>query len=461
MNVLVRLDGREATTPADRARDRHRRLALASAAGIASRGLTALVLVVALPLAQAHLDAPALGVWSLLVTAVALLGFADLGLGNGLVNVLTEAVGRGDAAAARRSVTAGAYGLAGAALAGAAVALPVVALAPWTGLLGLSEGQVPGVRVAVAVFVILVLVAIPASIGQRVHLAYQQGWAAAATNGLGSALALGGVLAAAAADAGLAWFVAAMLGGPALAWALETAWVLGRSHPDLRPGRAAFALPTLRRVLRAGGLFLVLSVAGAAAYQSDTLVISQHLGAAEVTRYAVGLRLFTLAPTALAALVMPLWPAYGEAVARGDHDWVRATLRRSVLGSLAVAAVASAVLVVAAQPLLDRWAGGTARPDTGLVLALACWAVVSAVSTALAMYLNGAQVIRLQVVVALAMAASNLALSLVLVRRLGVAGPVWASVITQVVVVLIPELALTWPRPGRARPALPVPAATT
>ncbi len=60
---------------------------------MASRALSALSLIIGLRLADRHLSASALGVWSLLVSAVALLGFADLGIGNGLVNVLTEAVG--------------------------------------------------------------------------------------------------------------------------------------------------------------------------------------------------------------------------------------------------------------------------------------------------------------------------------------------------------------------------------
>ncbi len=455
MSLLARLDGGRDSAPADRARDRHQRIAVATAAGMASRGLSALALLIALPLAEGHLSRAELGVWSLLVSAVALLGFADLGLGNGLVNVLTEAVGRGDQVAARRAVTAAASGLALVSVVAAVVVSAAVVLGPWPGLFGVGAGEVHDLRPAIAVFAALVLVSVPGSIGQRIHLAYQQGWAAAVTNGVGSVLSLVGVVVVAAAGGGLTWFVAAMLGGQALAYLVETAWVLGHSHPDLRPTRAAFDQESLRRVVRAGGLFFVLSLAGAVAYQSDSLVISQHLGAAEVTRYLVGLRLFTLAPTALAALLMPLWPAYGEALGRGDHDWVSATLRRSVLVSLAVSGTSSLVLLFATRPLLDHWAGGTARPTTSLVAALACWGVVSAVSTALAMYFNGANIIRFQVVLALVMAVSNLALSFVLVRRIGIAGPVWASVATQVVVVVIPQLMVLRPRLQRTRPAPP------
>jgi O-antigen/teichoic acid export membrane protein len=456
--VLGRLDHTGELDDADaRSRERHLRIAVATVAGTGSRALTLLAVVVALPLAVDHLNAAELGVWSLLVTAVALLGFADLGLGNGLVNVLSDAVGREDRTTAQRAVTAAVVGSLVLALGGAAIAAVLVAVVPWASLFNVEPSQVPDLTTSVGVFAGLVLVSIPASIGQRVHLAYQQGWAASATAGAGSALSLVGVGLAAATDASLPWFVAAMLAGPAIAFGVETSWVLVRSHPDLRPQRGAFDVEVLRRLRRSGLLFFVLASAGAVAYQTDTLVIAHYLGAAEVTRYAITLRLFTLVPAALAALLMPLWPAYGEALAREDHEWVRSTLRRTALLTLGVTSLSSIVLLVLARPVLDVWAPEVRPPSQSLLLAMAIWAVVSTCSTAIAMYFNGANIIRFQVVVAIVMAASNLALSIVLVNAWGASGPVWASVITQTVVVLIPELIVIRPLLARSRTPSPPP----
>jgi O-antigen/teichoic acid export membrane protein len=446
---LGRLDrsdlGGGAVDAEGRRRDRHARVAVATVAGAASRGLALLTVVVALPLAASHLDPAELGVWSLLVTAVALLGFADLGLSNGLMNVLADALGRDDHVTARKAVTASAAGLCALAVAGAALAAVAIVAIPWERVLNVDPTQVPSLDAALIAFAACVLASIPAGLGQRVHLAYQQGWAASLTSGIGSLLSLAFVAAAALTDAGLPWFVAAMLGGTALAALGETAWVLGRSHRDLRPARRDLDLQVLGQLRRSGLLFFVLAAAGAAAYQSDTIVISHYLGAAEVTRYAIALRLFTLVPTALAALLLPLWPVYGEALAREDLAWVRTTLRRSALLALGATGASSLLLLFVARPVLEVWTPDVPAPDHGLLLALGAWAVVSTVSTAIAMYLNGANVIRLQVVVAILMAVANLALSIVLVQEIGVAGPVWASVITQVLLVLVPEAWVLWP----------------
>ena len=409
------------------------------------RGLSALALILALPLASAHLNPNEMGVWTLLVTAVALLGFADLGLSNGLLNALSEAVGRDDRLAARQAITAAFVGLSGLAIVGGSVAAILVPRISWEGILHTAPGQVSDLPLAIGAFLGLVLLTIPAGMGQRVHMAYQQAWAAAAVNGVGSILSLAGVVVCAATDASLVWFVAAMLGGTAVVFAGETAWVLGRSHRDLRPRRADLDLRVLGRLVRTGILFFLLAAAGATAYQSDSLVISHYLGAAEVTQFAVAARLFLLAPGLLTAVLMPLWPAYGEAAARQDQRWIRSTLRRSLLGSLGVSAAVSLVMLVGARPVLRVWSPHTATPSTGLLVALTLWAIVSSFSTALGVFLNGVNVIRFQVVVAVMMATTNLVLSIALVGPLGSAGPIWASVVTQSMIVVLPIMAMIGP----------------
>lgn len=435
--TLGRLD-REASTADERDRDRHRRIAVATVAGLASKVLVAGALLISVPLAAHHLTPAELGVWTILVSAVALVGWTDLGLGNGLLNLLNEALGRDDPAAVRRAVAAALVGLTAVAVAMGVVAMLAVALVPWESLFGLAPHEVDSLRPAVAAFALVILVSVPASLGQRIHLAYQQGWAASVSTGAGSALSIVGVWAAARAGASLPVFVLAMLGGSTAAYLAETVWVLGRSHRDLLPRPADLHRATLRRLLRSGTGFFALTLASSLAYQTDALVIANHLGAAEATTYVLTNRLFTLAPTALSTLLLPLWPAYGEAISRGDHHWVRRTLSRSLTTSLAISAAAALLLVAITRPLLAHWAPSTTPPSTDLLLASACWSVVMSVSFAVAMYLNGAHLIRFQLSVSSVMAIANLGASIVLVRTIGIAGPIWASVVTQTAIVLVP-----------------------
>jgi O-antigen/teichoic acid export membrane protein len=169
-------------------------------------------------------------------------------------------------------------------------------------------------------------------------------------------------------------------------------------------------------------------------YNSDNIVIAQVLGAAAVAAYAVPQKLFSFIAMVVGMGISPLWPAYGEAIARGDVAWVR----RAFLGSLWVALAISvplSTLLVAVGPWILRVAvGKSLHAPLSLLIVLAAWGVASAISVVTSMLLNGAGVLKAQTIIAVVASLSNLALSVFLTRRFGVIGVCSGSLITQVLI---------------------------
>ena len=83
-------------------------------------------------------------------------------------------------------------------------------------------------------------------------------------------------------------------------------------------------------------------------------------------------------------VLAPLWPAYGEAIARGDVEWVRRTLRRSVTIAVSLSALVSAALVMLGPWLIHAWVGTAVLPSLLLLVGLAAWKTVEAGGSALA-----------------------------------------------------------------------------
>jgi O-antigen/teichoic acid export membrane protein len=181
-----------------------------------------------------------------------------------------------------------------------------------------------------------------------------------------------------------------------------------------------------------------LQITVALAYTSDSLVIAQLLGAAAVAEYAVPEKLFSLVALAIAMVLAPLWPAYGEAIARGDHAWVRRTLKRTFLISILVASVASVFLINFGSQIIDLWVRGAIVPGLSLLIGLGLWKVVEAGGVAVAMFMNGANVVRFQVLCAVPTALLAVVLKIVLVPAVGVAGAVWASVAAYLLCTTLP-----------------------
>ncbi len=423
----------------NRARERYRRAGLATAASVLARVLAIVTLFVAVRFVADETSSDGLGLWLLLVTAVALVGFADLGIGNGLLNVVADAHGRDDERLAHEAISTAFFTLCALAAVIGAVFFVIYPHVDWAVLLNVTGPTAAQTGPAVVAFVVCVLVSMPVGVAQTVHLAYQEGWITNLWIGAGSVLSILGVIVATATHAGLAVLVLAMLGGPPVAFLLGSVVLFGFTRPHLRPRPSMVKAATSRRVLHHGFLFFILATAVAVGYQSDTLVISHFIGADAVADYAIPFRLFMLAPTLVALIVTPLWPAYGEAVARGDLDWVHRTFRRSMGISLVLTVPPTLILIPLTQPIIDRWVGPQVHPPLGLIIGIAAWAIVNAVSMALAAFFNGTGVLRFQVVAASAMAISNLALSIVLVQHIGIEGPIIATVVTQIACLLVPS----------------------
>jgi O-antigen/teichoic acid export membrane protein len=101
-----------------------------------------------------------------------------------------------------------------------------------------------------------------------------------------------------------------------------------------------------------------------------------------------------------------------------------------------------AILIPGTPWLLEAWVGDEVRaPGLELRLALGCYVVVMALSATVAAYLNAMGLLRLQAALGVVMAVSNVVLSVLFVKSMGVQGPVWATVVTQGGLVLVP---CTW-----------------
>jgi O-antigen/teichoic acid export membrane protein len=184
----------------------------------------------------------------------------------------------------------------------------------------------------------------------------------------------------------------------------------------------------------------VLSISAAVAYQTDNIVIAHILGADEVPQYAIPMQLFLIAPLLLAFVLIPLWPAYGDALARGEHAWIERTFVRSLKVAVAIGGAISFATLILIDPLLNIWVGDSITPPLSLLVGLAVWGFLNCVSGSFSMLLNGTNVIGFQAKCAMVMMVANLGLSIALTHTVGISGPVWGSIIAQTACVLLPTL---------------------
>ena len=395
--------------------------------------------IVSVPLTLRYLGAERYGLWMAISSFIALLGFSDLGIGSGLVNAISVAHGRNDRDAAVR-YTSSALAMLGAIAVGLLLIFAAVyPLVPWPRVFNASTAAAAReAGPAVAALALCFALNMPAGVVQRVQIGYQDGFAANVWQGLASLIGLAALLAAVWATAGLPWLILATSGAPLIVAALNAAAVFGWQRRWLRPRLSAVSQSAAREVAKVGLLFMVLQISIALAFSSDNLVAAQVLGLDAVPQYSVPFRMFAIPASLLGVMLAPLWPAYGEAVARGDVRWIRQTLRRSLHVSVAYGAIVSVLLVLFGKAIVRAWAGPQIHPTFTLLLGLGAWAVLYGAGNCLAMLLNGLNVVKFQMWIALVMAVTNLGLSIALAFRFGVAGIIWGTVISYGVCAMMP-----------------------
>jgi len=424
-----------------RAHERRRRVLLSALAAAGAKLISLLSLMLTVPLTLGYLGVERYGLWMAMTGLLAVVGFADLGLGYGLVNSLARAEGLGDSLYARRAVSSAFFMLTAIAAGLSLILLLVWHALPW-GLFFNARSAATGVEASSAMAILLscFLVGLPLSVVTHGFAGLQEGFRLSLYQALGALLTLSAIVVAVKLRAGLPWLVLASSGAPLVSGTLGGWDLFCRRRSDLRPQLKHASFQGTLEIARLGGLFFVVQVAAAIGFQSDGLVLARMLGPESVSTYTITQKLFLQVPFVLGYFLTPLWPAYAEAVARRDLPWVRKTLRRSMSAAFAVNLPAAVVLFFSARWILDRWVGSTIEPPVSLLAALAVWVGLNSLNGPLAMFFNGAGALRYQALTCVPMAAANLALSIFLTRRIGIAGVVLGSIIAQTLFCYLPAL---------------------
>ncbi len=437
--LSLRLKAFDTSTSEGRAKERYRRVALTAAASGIAKCISILTGLITIPLTLGYLGAERYGVWMTISSVVLMLGFADLGMGNGLLNAVSEANGKDDRQAAVTYVSSAFFMLLGVALFLVLAFILTYPHVSWPNVFNIkSEQAAREAGPAIAVFVIIFALNLPLGVVQRVQMGYQEGYQTNIFQCLGSIFALLTVLLVIYLRGSLAWLVLAMAGGPVAALIINWVLIFRFRYPWLRPHWRSATTSSARRIFHLGLLFFVLQLAMAVSFASDNLVAAQIFGPEAVTQYSVPMRMFSILPMIVTMVVSPLWPAYGEAIARGELAWTRKTLKMSLLITLVIVFFPSLFFVWFGVPILHFWVGAEITPSFLLLAGMGLWTIMLCLGSTLSMFLNGANIIRFQIFCASLFGISALVAKIFLAKTIGLPGIIWGTILAYSVFAVIP-----------------------
>ena len=210
--------------------------------------------------------------------------------------------------------------------------------------------------------------------------------------------------------------VAALLSGIAL-------FVLVRIfHPEIRIAPSLAGLATLRRSGRPAAYYFLMQIAALAVMGTDNIVISVFLGVDRVAAYAVAFQLWALAIAALWSGVDVLLPFFARWSALDEAERLRSSYLRVTKFAFAGTVLAAILLAAYGRQAIGWWVGPSLFVGNRVLWVFCLLLLIATPIHTAALVLAGLGRHRAPALGGGVEAILNLALSILLVRRLGVLG---------------------------------------
>jgi O-antigen/teichoic acid export membrane protein len=412
---------------------RHERYRLATWSAIAnlgSRFANILVILLSVRLTLPYLGVERFGMWVAISSFVGMLSLLDLGVGNALTNrVALVSVKHGPTHL--RTTIVGGVGLMGLLATTATAILIVIAmLLPWATIIKVT-GQIARTELNVTILMVAILFGmnLMGNALTRVFYGLQRSFEPAVLTIGGCVISCMLLWFASRAEAGVPTLLLATLGVQSSV-PFFLLLILIHRHQFGFKGMIRATRQELPTLLRPAGFFLILQLGFVVGWGADSLIIANAVGTDKVAEYGVAQRLFQLITIPLAVVNAPLWGIYADAMARHDHQFIAATLRRSLQVTTMIALLMSIVLVAFHHPIILIWTNGVLQLSLLFVALYACLAITESIGNAAANYLNGCFIIRPQLTSVALFCVLALPLKIVLVRSHGIEGVVFATFVS-------------------------------
>lgn len=413
---------------ADHQAQRERRLRWATTTSFLVRPLAVLIPIVVVPVFARYLGAERYGLYEAIASLAIWIGLSNIGLGFGLSNRLMDCYVSGDRDMARRYVSTLFVAMMGLLIAGTLAISAICFAVDWGALFNATpEVRGPELRWAVWLACMVPLLGVVFNMAPAIHTAYQEIHYQNAWEGIAKVATFLACLAVPWTGLGIPGAIIAISGVPVVVGLLNHLHLWFRRKPWLRPSITLFRMAHLRSLVQDGIILFVLQSSIIFMFQADRLVIGTLRTPEEVAQYSVLNRLFMLGYGAFALMLMPLWPAYGEAFRRGDRAWCRRKLKLTLLLGVSGMLAFGLVLAATGDGIVRLLVGDMVScPPLIVIAGMTAGFCLRAWADSHGVLLNGAKVLAPQVAVLGGNAVLAIALNLLLTSRFGIVGTAWS-----------------------------------
>lgn len=359
-----------------------------------------------------------LGVWYTILSIITWILACDMGIGNGLRNKLTEAIAKKNKIMQKRYISSAyifMFGNAGVIL---LILIIMIGTVDWNKILNIDDYIISNQDLKRVIIILIVSIILQfvlrliTSICYALQQSFLPGFFALCTSIMMCIYVMvsnkfglfhNDLYA-------LSWnyFIASNL--PLF---MATVMIFGKKLKDVRPSINYFSRKYAFDTLKLGGTFLWLQLMAFLLCNTDNYLVELLFGNAFVVEYQLYFRVFTLANSAVAMLMTPMWSAVTKANSENNYEWLKKSYKvTKIIGLIFI--IGELCIVPFTQIIFNIWLGNnTIFVNNEICILFAVLGSLMIWSNVITNIVNGLGILKLQTITVTIGAFINVPLAIV------------------------------------------------
>lgn len=395
-----------------------------------NKGISIILSMLYVPLFLACLDNTRYGIWITIMSIVNWIGFFDIGIGQGMRNLLTISLAQKDMLTAKKIVSTGYVSITLIFIVICSIIYATSFFYDFHKLVNAPETMAREIDLLILVAAISMCVNFILGIFKSVAFAYQKPQITSNISLYTQATSLliiylfylNGKI------NSLIFIGTILLATPIIVLTLYSLYYFKTEFKEVRPNIKYFDKQIVKKITLLGGLFFFIQITNLIIFQSNNLIISHVISPDAVSEYYIINKYFTLLTFAFSIITTPFWSAATDAYTKNDFKWIHSA-QKKLFKVFIFFIIATIFLYCFAPIFFTIWLGGNFPYDKMLAMIIAIYLLTQMYMNIYLSFINGIGKIKLQLIVTSISATIYIPLSVLFGHILSTFGVILAGII--------------------------------
>ena len=403
-----------------------------------NKGTSLFLSMLYVPLFLECLDKTRYGIWVTIMSLVNWIGFFDIGIGQGLRNLLAKSLAEENYIEAKKVVSTAYVAMI---LIFAFIMVIFVFIYPfinWYKIFNAPVDMASEINTLILIVVLMMCMNFILGIFKSVLLAYQMPDVTSNMN-----LAIQSISLLTIFIFYLSGKISSLIGIgsilviiPVLVYVFYTFKYFRGRFKRVLPSLRFFEKKMVRQILTLGAAFFIIQISNLFLFQSNNIIISNIIGPEAVPEYYIVNKYLSILLFAFTIITTPFWSAVTDAYTKKDIAWIKNV--KSKLVRIYCGFILLAIVMIIISPLFfNIWLGDKMEISTYLVILLSVFLLLQMYSNIFLSIINGIGKIKLQFYISILLPFIYVPLAIVMGKNMGIYGVVISGIIMMLIYVII------------------------